>query len=299
MLTKGPLILAANHPNSFLDAIILATIFHQPIFSLARGDAFANNFFCKLLRSLNMLPVYRQSEGVENLGINYTTFDECIGLFKKNQIVLIFSEGRCINEWHLRPLKKGTAKLAISAWQKNIALNVLPVGINYNAFRLFGKNVRINFGKPITVTDVDDDLFTGKAVIDFNIKLNKQLKDLVLEIDASDHQKLEKSLGVYQPLVKKILLAIPSAFGWLLHAPLYLPIKLLLKHKANDHFDSIILGLLFFTYPFYLLLSSYLLVVITGNYAGWLCIILLPFSAWSYLQVKSQFSYNNFYEAIE
>ncbi len=210
---KGPLILAANHPNSFLDAIILAILFRQPIYSLARGDAFANNFLSKLLRSLNMLPVYRQSEGTENIGINYTTFDECINLFKKNGIVLIFSEGRCINEWHLRPLKKGTARLAISAWQKNIPLNVLPVGINYSAFRIFGKNVRINFGKIITVTDVDNDLFSGKAVIDFNVKLNEQLKDLVIEIDKHDQQKLKNSFYINQPLIKRILLTIPSVAG--------------------------------------------------------------------------------------
>jgi 1-acyl-sn-glycerol-3-phosphate acyltransferase len=145
--TKGPLLLAANHPNSFLDAIILALLFRHPIYSLARGDAFANRFITKMLRLLNMLPVYRQSEGSENLEHNYTTFNECIGIFKKKGIVLIFSEGRCINEWHLRPLKKGTARLAISAWQNKIPLNILPVGVNYSNFRLFGKNVIINFGK--------------------------------------------------------------------------------------------------------------------------------------------------------
>ena len=98
----GPLLIAANHPNSFLDAIILATLFKQPIYSLARGDVFANKFYNKLLLSLNMLPVYRISEGAENLEHNYTTFSSCIDIFKKNGIVLIFSEGRCVNEWHLR-----------------------------------------------------------------------------------------------------------------------------------------------------------------------------------------------------
>ena len=42
-----------------------------------------------------MFPVYRTSEGVENLGINYETFDECKNIFKKNGVVLIFSEAKC------------------------------------------------------------------------------------------------------------------------------------------------------------------------------------------------------------
>ena len=112
--SKGPLLIACNHPNSFLDAVILATIFKKPIYSLARGDSFKNKYIAKILASLNILPVYRISEGAENLNNNYDTFAKCREIFKKNGIVLIFSEGLCINEWKLRLLKKGTARLAIS-----------------------------------------------------------------------------------------------------------------------------------------------------------------------------------------
>ena len=123
---KGPLLLAVNHPNSFLDAIILCTLFDGTVYSLARGDAFKNKFFAKILFLFKMFPVYRVSEGVENMDENYKTFDQCKEIFKQNGIVLIFSEGRCINEWHLRPLMKGTARLAISSWEEGIPLQVLP-----------------------------------------------------------------------------------------------------------------------------------------------------------------------------
>ena len=157
MQQKGPLLIAANHPNSFLDAIIFATIFKHPVHSLTRGDAFANKLYNLLLRQMNMLPVYRLSEGAENLEHNYSTFTHCQNIFMNDGIVLIFSEGRCINEWHLRPLKKGTARLAISAWQQNIPLKVLPVGINYSCFRKFGKNIILNFGDLIDSKDFDAD----------------------------------------------------------------------------------------------------------------------------------------------
>jgi 1-acyl-sn-glycerol-3-phosphate acyltransferase len=54
---NGPLLLACNHPNSFLDAIILCTIFKKPVYSLARGDAFNKSFTAKILKGLNILPV--------------------------------------------------------------------------------------------------------------------------------------------------------------------------------------------------------------------------------------------------
>jgi 1-acyl-sn-glycerol-3-phosphate acyltransferase len=146
---KGPLLFAANHPNSFLDGVILTTLLKDDLYSLARGDAFKSRKFRGILKWLRQLPVYRTSEGKENLHHNYSTFEACHGVFSKNGLVLIFSEGRCINEWHLRPLKKGTARLAITSWEKGIDLTVVPVGFNYNTFRNFGKNVFINFGEPL------------------------------------------------------------------------------------------------------------------------------------------------------
>ena len=151
----GPLLLASNHPNSFLDAIILCTLFDKPVYSLARGDVFKNSFVAKILLSLKLLPVYRVSEGVENLDENYKTFDQCKEIFKQNGIVLIFSEGKCVNEWHLRPLKKGTARLAISSWEEGIPLKILPVAINYSSFRKIGKNIHLFFGEFITNKDLD------------------------------------------------------------------------------------------------------------------------------------------------
>ena len=81
--SNGPLLLAVNHPNSFLDAVILCTLFDKPVYSLARGDAFNGKLISKLLYSLKLLPVYRASEGIENLEDNYTTFEKCIKIFKQ------------------------------------------------------------------------------------------------------------------------------------------------------------------------------------------------------------------------
>jgi 1-acyl-sn-glycerol-3-phosphate acyltransferase len=293
--TSGPLLIASNHPNSFLDAIILATLFKRPVYSLARGDAFASTFYDKLLRSLNILPVYRISEGVENLEHNYKTFDDCKKLFRSNGIVLIFSEGRCINEWHLRPLKKGTARLAASSWQDGIPLTVLPLGINYSSFHTFGKNLQLNFGEEITAQQIESDASQGKNLRIFNEDLKQQLEKLVLEIDSSDIIKVKEKFAVKQSLFKKIILAVPAAAGYLIHVPLYLPIKKFTWKRAahNDHFDSVMMGLLFILYPFYLLLISLLIYFFIGSWWWALTFIVLPFCAWSYVQVKHQFDATN------
>lgn len=288
---KGPLLLACNHPNSFLDSVILDVLFKEPIWSLARGDAFINPLVNRLLKSLRILPVYRTSEGVENLSENYKTFDACLEIFKKNGLVMIFSEGKCINEWHLRPLKKGTARLAMNSWEKDIPLSILPVGINYSSFSRIGKNIFINFGTVISKKDFDWKNSDGLRHQLFNEKLVAQLQPLVFEIEKANKKRQKELLEIKISRLKKIVLAIPAMLGWLIHAPLYLPIRKFIRSKTryNDHSDSVMMGMLLITYPAYLLIIVLLLFFfIIKSWWVFLLLLLLPFTVWSYMQVKGQ-----------
>ena len=214
---NGPLLIAANHPNSFLDGIILMTLFQNPIYTLARGDAFRKRRHDRLLRWLHLLPVYRTSEGVENLTHNYTTFAACKKVFARNGIVMIFSEGRCINEWHLRRLKKGTARLALSAWENKLPVTVVPLGFNYSPFRRWGKTVHLNFGDPLHKAAILAQPTEGRQLLQFNEQLEKELEKLVYEITPDDAATLKQTFFVPSSSLQLFLLTIPAALGWLLH----------------------------------------------------------------------------------
>ena len=287
---NGPMILASSHPNSFLDAVLMDILFEKPVWSLTRGDAFLNKRVNNILFKLKMLPVYRPSEGVENLSENYKTFDTCIELFKHNAIVLIFSEGLCENEWHLRSLKKGTARLAYKCQQENIPLKILPVGINYSSFKRFGKNLFVNLGNIFTLNDFDKNLSDGAWNQVFNNRLQEELRPLVYEIEKVDKAKQKELLKIEIPLVTKIFLAIPAAIGWLVHAPLYLPIKYWVHKKYNNsgHVDSMQIVLSLFIYPFYLLLFTIILFFILKTWLAFFTFIILPLTARSYVQLKGQ-----------
>lgn len=287
---KGPMILACSHPNSFLDAVLMDILFEKPVWSLTRGDAFLNKRITNLFYKLKMLPVYRPSEGVENLSENYKTFDTCIELFKRGQVVLIFSEGLCVNEWHLRSLKKGTARLAYKCQQENIPLKILPVGINYSSFKRFGKNLFVNLGNIFTASDFDKTLSDGAWNQVFNNKLQQELSPLVFEIEKKDKKKQQELLEIDPSLLTKVLLAIPAVIGLLIHAPLYLPIKFWVHKKYNNtgHMDAMQIVLPLFIYPFYLLFLAFLLFFTLNTYWVFLLMIILPFTAWSYVQVKGQ-----------
>ncbi|MFM7711086.1 MAG: 1-acyl-sn-glycerol-3-phosphate acyltransferase [Ferruginibacter sp.] len=277
--SKGPLLLAANHPNSFLDAILLATLFDQPIYSLARGDAFANGIFTRLLNALNILPVYRISEGAHNLNTNYDTFSACQAIFKKGGIVLIFSEGLCVNEWKLRPLKKGTARLAISCWKAGIPLRVLPTGINYHSFREYGKSVDIRFGQPLSNTALDLNCSEGNTIRQFNELLHKELLTLVDHLDHEREAFVKHPVNQPMSSVLRRLLWLPACAGKWMHAPLYYPIRAIATKKAAPfgHYDSVLIGTLMLAYPLYLFLLTLGVYLVTDQ--PWTLLILLVFPA--------------------
>lgn len=280
---NGPLLIACNHPDSFLDAIILCTLFKKPIHSLARGDVFKKPLAAWLLRGLHMLPVYRVSEGVENLEENYTTFEACKEVFKQNGIVLIFSEGLCQNEWHLRSLKKGTARLAEGAWEEGIPLSVLPTGLNYDSFTKFPKTLHINFGEVIHGSAGQDDVGSGKKLLHFNEMLNASLKPLVYEIPNRDSPLYAQHFPRKKNNIGNILLTIPAVAANILHGPIIALVQRLARKRAlgTGHYDSVIVGLLFFLYPAYIVVLQ----VALSYFVGIWSFLIWPFSwfiAWCY-----------------
>lgn len=288
--SRGPLLLAANHPNSFLDGILLTTLLDNDLYSLARGDAFKHPRVNRFLRWLRLLPVYRTSEGVENLGHNYTTFASCRETFKKEGIVLIFSEGRCENEWHFRPLKKGTARLALSAWEDNIPLQVLPVAFNYSSFKKFGKTVNIDFGELITENNIDRQDAEGKQLLQFNQLLRRQLHPLVYEIAPGDKASVKKHFARGKSGLFYALLFLPAMVGLVLHAPLFFPVKWFTHYRFRNsgHYDSVLHALLMLLYPLYLMAAF----VIAFSFFGWYALgvfFLFPFTAWAWVQWSEGF----------
>ena len=148
----------------------------------------------------------------------------------------------------------------------------------------------INFGEIISKEDFDQNEAEGKKYQSFNQKLEEQLHQLVFEIDKKDLPKKKQLLEKKPSLISRILLFIPAFFGWLVHAPLFLPIKnyVIRRTRNNDHFDSIVVALLLFFYPFYLILLTAIAIFTTQNFYFLLLIFILPFTAWAYVQVKGQ-----------
>ena len=103
---KGSLLIAATHPNSFLDALVIASSIKRPLHFLARSDVFRQKWAAFMLRKMNLIPIYRIAEGRENLHKNEDTFQACYDILNDEGAILIFAEGVSIADKKVRPLKK-------------------------------------------------------------------------------------------------------------------------------------------------------------------------------------------------
>jgi len=138
--------------------------------------------------------------------------------------------------------------------------------------------------------DVDLSDGDGKRYQSLTRKLAGQLQQLVFEIDRNDSQKQNQLLEIKPSLSARIFLFIPAILGFLVHAPLYLPLKSFTYKRTwnNDHFDSVLVTLLLFLYPVYVILLTAGITLLTHNSYFLFLILVLPALAWAYVQLKPQ-----------
>jgi len=184
---KGPVLLACNHPNSFLDAVAIALLIKRPIHFLARSDVFRKPAARWILTKLHLIPIYRLQEGIDNIEKNKDTFRICSEILAQGKVLLIFSEGNCVLEKRLRALKKGSARIAFGAedysnWNLNI--RIIPIGINYVQPTQFRTELMVSFGNGFSSNEWKTTWGgdPSKAIREFNERLAPALREELLII---------------------------------------------------------------------------------------------------------------------
>ena len=152
---SGPVLLAPNHQNAFMDALIPAVFAPRPIHFLVRADVFNNGFARWFFNSLNMMPVYRQRDGIANLAKNDDVFERCTEILQSNGTLLIFPEAGHLGVRRLRNLSKGFTRIVFGALEAhpNLDIQIVPLGLNYSNYQDSQSRLIINFGKPLAVRD--------------------------------------------------------------------------------------------------------------------------------------------------
>lgn len=189
-----PVILALNHPTAFVEPCILATLLDDELHFLVRGDFFQNPTYNKILRSFGCLPVYRLKDGgFQNIKNNYSTFDQTFKTLGEGNPIVILAEGTTVHEKRLRPLKKGTARLALGTMEEfgpEKDVHILPIGVNYTYADRFRSEVMFEVDRAIRVADYWADYQANKAsaIKDLTDELTKRLEAKVIIIEKEEDE---------------------------------------------------------------------------------------------------------------
>jgi len=207
-----PHILAPNHQNALMDA--LALVCNTPLQSvfLARADIFKGKLMVHFLRFLNIMPIYRIRDGIDNVRRNDEVFGKTLQVFRnKHNPICIFPEGNHGDKRKLRKLVKGIFRIALLAqedYKYQPGVKIVPIGLDYGHYSNFRTSIFINFGKPIEVNEYyrqyEEDRV--KAINDLRERLASEMQKLMIDIQNEEYYDLYMSLRtIYNARMRELM----------------------------------------------------------------------------------------------
>jgi glycerol-3-phosphate O-acyltransferase/dihydroxyacetone phosphate acyltransferase len=156
----GPLLIAANHPNALIDALVIGWILPRRMLLTAKGTLFEHPALRWLLRNAGVIPLRRASDertrdpsAPPARERNAQAFDAILGELAGGGAVLIFPEGKSHSEPSLAPLRSGAARIALQARDERgvRGLAILPIGLTFERKWEPRSRVVVHVGEPLAL----------------------------------------------------------------------------------------------------------------------------------------------------
>jgi glycerol-3-phosphate O-acyltransferase/dihydroxyacetone phosphate acyltransferase len=155
---RGGVIVAANHHNSVVDAMLIIATVPRAITVLANAPLFRHPLIGPPLRMIGAVPVHRRAEAGDDPRKNEEMFAAAIEKLRAGSVILIFPEGRTQPQPILLPLRTGAARLASGAERAAggaSRVTLLPVGMVFHDPGTFrSASVQINIGTPVATAEL-------------------------------------------------------------------------------------------------------------------------------------------------
>lgn len=149
----GPAIVISNHPCTLMDPLNTGLNIRQEMFFLANYGLFKHPVSNWFFRNLFCIPVKRKEDVAEGEARdNEAAFEASFQHLEKNGVLYVAAEGVSWMNRYVRPFKTGSARIAFGAERRNhwqLGVKIIPVGISYEAPRLFRSRVTVEYGDPI------------------------------------------------------------------------------------------------------------------------------------------------------
>lgn len=201
---KGPMIVAANHPSTFMDASVVGCFLAQKPRFLVKASLFNTAFSKWLLTNMRAIPVQRAQDSPDGKTDTSFLFSKCYDRLAEGDTILIFPEGVSMHGRQLHKIKTGAARIALGAEAANdfnLGVKIVTIGLNYSNPRLFRSDLYLTIKEPIEVQDwkelyLKDEREASDSLTE---KIKDQLHEqIIITQDAAEDNLLEQIEDVYK-----------------------------------------------------------------------------------------------------
>jgi len=164
---EGGVLLMSNH-QSYLDPVLVGVGLSREIHYMARSSLFRNDWFRRLIMSLNAFPLKRE-------GTDVGALRRAVRLLKEGKVVLLFPEGTRTKTGAIQPLHRGFTLVAMQSRAR-----IVPVVIE-GAFRAWPRKRRYPRASAITVSfgrPVPFEIYSKMSPEEIRAEIEKRLKRL-------------------------------------------------------------------------------------------------------------------------
>ena len=190
--TDGAVILAPNHCNTLMDALVILRANKKETVFGARADMFNIKLVAKIMFFLRILPMVRQRDGLRNVLKNKDTEEIIVETLEHGVPFCIFPEGKHRAAHSLQVLGKGVFRAALSANAKfgdKKPVYIVPVGIEYGDYFRYHSTSLVTYGKAINVTEFVKSLEVeneAQMIEPLRKELTKRMSELITYIDYNE-----------------------------------------------------------------------------------------------------------------
>ena len=246
----GAIIFVLNHPNGLVDPALVFVSLPRRVSFLAKSTLYDTTFGAFILRTFEILPIFRRIDADAKTQSNAVTFDNCFELLERGRCIAVFPEGVSHDETKLLPIKTGAARIALGAAERiqnskfkiqnsgfevrdsNLSenlnspittnyssLKILPVGLYYTSKTAFRSEVLIRYGAAFKVEPValdENDEPPREAVYALNAKIEKALHEVTLNLEnASELDAVLKAEALFSSVYENLIFkqTLTQTFG--------------------------------------------------------------------------------------
>ena len=181
----GAVLLAPNHCNTLMDALLILQDWKEATLFGARADIFRKPKVKKILRFLRILPIPRARDGAREVVRNRQTMEEVVECLEHGMKYCMFCEGTHRPKHTLLPLKKGIVRTALVADARlggKMPVYIVPVGLEYQDYYRPRTPVSIRYGEAINVSaflSAHPDMGQGRICLTLLGQLRERLGSLI------------------------------------------------------------------------------------------------------------------------